>query len=511
MNFIDRLKKSYVAKIICINLIIFAFTNIMFNIKYEQVDDFIMYNLYSGLDGTYNIHGIYFHPILCFLIGSLYKLISTINWHTLFLLSMQFICFTIIGTILVKKHKSQIAYVIYAIVASIIYSSLLMLIQYTSVSALLIITAFFMMVTTINKETSNKYKISYFILFTIGIMMRMQSVLIVAPFFVGFAIYYLAQCINKKENSKQIWNIVKQYLIFGSITVIVYFTNSIAYNSELYKNYMEYNNLRVHLQDISKISYEENKDFFDKIGWSENDYYLFYTFNYGDEQKYSKETLQKIIDYQISTNQYYELNLNVKEILEKLANELKENVTYSSIIFFVMFFMAILTNPKKIKVSLGILILTLGTHLLFISLNRSMQRVVIPEYILGTILLMYLVKLKNVEKNELYKPISIFIIFVTILYAGGKYQLGYKLKDYSQYQELISYTNEHKENVYLYTTPSLQFRYLAYSVYQMPPKGAFSNLRVMGGWDMFTENYYKFKQRYNLDGTFLLKKIMENK
>ena len=37
----------------------------------------------------------------------------------------------------------------------------------------------------------------------------------------------------------------------------------------------------------------------------------------------------------------------------------------------------------------------------------------------------------------------------------------------------------------------------------MPPKAAFSNLRVMGGWDMFTGNYYDFKERYQLDGNLL--------
>lgn len=33
-----------------INIFIFAIVNIIFDIKYEQVDDFIIYNLYSGLD-----------------------------------------------------------------------------------------------------------------------------------------------------------------------------------------------------------------------------------------------------------------------------------------------------------------------------------------------------------------------------------------------------------------------------------------------------------------------------
>ena len=99
--------------------------------------------------------------------------------------------------------------------------------------------------------------------------------------------------------------------------------------------------------------------------------------------------------------------------------------------------------------------------------------------------------------------ISIIIIFFAIIFAGDKYEFGYAVKDYEQYQNVIEYTNSHKENVYLYTVPSLQFRYLAYSVYKMPEKGAFSNLRVMGGWDMFTKNYYDFKERYNLEGTFL--------
>ena len=55
---LKRFKNSNLFIVILINLIIFALVNIMFDIKYEQVDDFIIYNLYSGLDGTYNIHGI---------------------------------------------------------------------------------------------------------------------------------------------------------------------------------------------------------------------------------------------------------------------------------------------------------------------------------------------------------------------------------------------------------------------------------------------------------------------
>lgn len=87
--------------------------------------------------------------------------------------------------------------------------------------------------------------------------------------------------------------------------------------------------------------------------------------------------------------------------------------------------------------------------------------------------------------------------------SGLKFRFNYSIEDYSNTRNIIEYTSQNKQNVYLYTVPSLQFRYLAYSVYEMPPKEAFSNLRVIGGWDMYTQNYYDFKKRYNLNGNLL--------
>ena len=80
--------------VVLINLVVFGIANILFDIKYEQVDDFIIYNLYSGLDGTYNIHGVYIHPVICFVLSLFFRILPMVNWHSIFLLSMQFLCFT---------------------------------------------------------------------------------------------------------------------------------------------------------------------------------------------------------------------------------------------------------------------------------------------------------------------------------------------------------------------------------------------------------------------------------
>ena len=505
---IKKITSHTITKVLIINILVFIITNCLFDIKYEQVDDFIIYNLYSGLDGTYNVHGVYIHPVICFLLGIFYRIIPVINWHTIFLLSMQLLCFTTIGTNLLKRNGSKLSYVLYILFISILYPSLLELIQYTSVSALLILTAFFVIMDKVEQQKQRK-AITVFsaILFTIGIMTRMQSLLIIIPFFALYMVYEIIQVIRKKSEKTKLFMLLKQYGILAIITVIIYISNLLIYQTnDVYKNFMEFNDMRAYLHDISYTNYATNQEIFDEIGWSENDHYLFYTFNFGDENVYNKENLQKIIDYKKSNGTYYSFDFDLEETIHQLEEEMKNTNPYITILFFGAFVIALYTNRKKTGWVISIFLVTILVHMLFIVLNRSMLRVVIPEYILGTAMMLYFVQNVKETKEKIddrLKAISVISMVIIIAFSGGVYKYNYELEDYSNYKNVINYTNAHKENVYLYTVPSLQYRYLVYPVYTMPPKGAFSNLRVMGGWDMYTENYYDFKERYDLEGTFL--------
>lgn len=495
--------------IVFINFVIFGITNILFSIKYEQVDDFIIYNLYSGLDGTYNIHGIYIHPLICFIISIFFRIIPQINWHTIFLLSMQFICFTAIGYTILKKHNNGKAIILYTIFASIFYPTLLMLIQYTSVAALLILTSLILIIDQVeqNKKPRLRTLIIIFVLFAIGIMTRMQSLLIIVPF---FGIYYLINLVKykfkKTIEKEQIINLTKYYIIYIIITIIIYISNIIIYNTdEVYRNYMEYNDVRSTLNDIIFVDYEKNKEIFDEIGWTENDHNLFYTFNFGDENIFSKEKLQKILDYKIEKDGIFDYDINLSAIKSSYILQMRDNNTYIAIIFIAVYIFCLFTKGKKVENTL-IFLTTIFTHIIFIIIQRCMLRVIIPEYIIGTALMIYNLELKGekVIQDSVKNCLTLVAMIIIItMFSAEKYKFGYEPSMYGDYRALINYTSENKQNVYLYTVPSLQDRYLTYSVYGMPPKGAFSNLRVMGGWDMYTQNYFDFKERYNLEGNFL--------
>lgn len=480
--------------VIFINLFIFAIDNVIFSIKYEQVDDFIIYNLYSGLDGTYNLHGVYIHSIICMVIGVLYRIIPIINWHTIFLISMQLLCFTIIGYKIIKKHNNQLSIVLYTIFAGVMFTALLMLIQYTSVAALLIFTSLFLFIDNI--ENNKKNTCLSFILYTIGIMLREQSVLIIAPFFL---IIFIIKIIKKD----QIASTIKYFLIYAIITIVIFLSNAIIYNFDsVYKEYTEYNKLRTLLHDRMNLDYEQDKEIFDEIGWSKNDFFMFATFGFGDENIYSKEKLQKIVDYKIEKDGIQNVNKDIKQVSEKFITATFNANIIIVITFAGIFIIGLFGNPKK---NILIFLTTVLINLVFIIMGRDMLRVVIPEYIAGTALMLYNMKLKPGIINESTKNCIVIccIIIVACFKSGKIYEFNYKLSDYKNLQTVINYTNSNKNNVYLYTVPALQYRYLAYPVYLMPPKASFSNLRVIGGWDMFTQNYYDFKQRYALDGNLL--------
>ncbi len=493
--------------VVLINLVVFGIANILFDIKYEQVDDFIIYNLYSGLDGTYNIHGVYIHPVICFVLSLFFRILPMVNWHSIFLLSMQFLCFTLIGYTLLKKHDNGVAIVLYTLFASIFFTALLILIQYTSVAALLIATSFILLLDGLETKEPIQWgkKLLLFLLFSLGIMIRMQSLLIIVPF---MAIYLVIYCLEYREKTKEKSQIVKmlQYdLVYLVITIVVMLSNQLIYQTDnTYREFMEYHDIRATLHDIIYVDYEENKEIFEEIGWSQNDHFMFYTFNFGDEEIFSKENLEKILNYKIQKDGKYAFDWDITRITSNFITQTISDNTYVTTLFVSVFILG-LFKERNLKQNVLIFGTTLAIHLVFVIINRGMLRVVIPEYIMGTALLIYNLGFTKEEIKDNMKNCAIIVGMITMLcfLVGRSYSYGYHLGDYQSIQDIIHYTKEHKENVYLYTVPSLQYRYLAYSVYQMPPKAAFSNVRVMGGWDMFTGNYYDFKERYHLEGSYL--------
>ena len=503
--------------VIFINIIFFTICNKLFTFKYEQVDDFIIMNLVSKADGIYSIYGIQMHPIICEIIILLYKTTININWYTIFLLVMQFISFTIIGTAFLKKNK-YFGLILYISFIFVIYSKMLSLIQYTTVSMLCITSGFILLMHTIEKVESNINKCNFIIsiiMIAFGCMIRFSTIIIAIPFMV---IYFICKFIKDKN-----FRIIKVVLILIGVILLIYISFNIIYNiNPLYKEFMKFHEARTYLHDYNWMYYNSNKKTFNSVNWSENDSDIFYSYCFGDEEVFNYETLETLKENALKNTNKINVLQRFSNTFNGFVNSINEG-TYKFIFLIVTMLvisnnLLIISKETKderndtINVSFInlILITIIGIHCLFIFLNRPMFRVIISIYILGISMLIYtnLNILKEVKKFNLKSILTFSILTISILEFKHNvfYAKYYNTKNYSVYKDILEYTNSHKENAYLYTLV-MHDRYLAYSVYEKIEDDTFSNVRPLGDWDTYTENYYNFKKMYNIDN--LMKSLYE--
>lgn len=501
---------------IIINILFFLICNNLFSFKYEQVDDFIIMNLISKLDGNYNIYGVQIHPLICGIIILLYKTGININWYSVFMLMMQFVSFTIIGTVFIYKNK-KIGIPIYLCFIFIIYSKMLMYIQYTTVAILCIASGMILLIDSIkNIEKIKKINLVISILMiAIGCLIRFSTIIIALPF---MGVYFICKLIEDK-NIK----VIKIGLLLFILICLVNVSFNLIYNlNPVYREFLKFHDARTYLHDYNWMSYISNKETFDDVGWTKNDRDIFYAYCFGDEEVYNTTTLKKLEETAVKNTNNINWFSKIFSVFRELNIEIKDDIY--EYVFLLVVILTIVNNLimilKKekdtrhdaIKVSLInlILIIVIGMHCLFIYLGRPMFRVVISIYILGIVMLMYIAR-ENM-KFLTQKAIIIILLAVLLVISGLEFKQSikfakrYNIENFSVYKEILEYTSKHKENAYLYTLV-MRDRFLAYSVYEKIPDNSYENLRPLGDWDTYTKNYYNFKEKYNLDN--LMKSLYE--
>ena len=498
MKIKDKLRKVVDNKyfipcfVISINAILFIICNIVFELRYETIDDFTIMKIISSLDGTYSIYSVHIHPILSFIIMMLYKTGININWYTITILLIQFISFTTIGIILLNKDK-KIGTVLYLIIASAFYTKTLCVINYTSIAAVTVLAGIIALMYSLDKS-SKKSKIIGFILLTIGIMLRKDSFIIVFPFYLIYSIYYSI----KNKNYKAL----KILLIIAIIFMTVYISNLIIYKiNPVYDKYTQFNNIRTYFFDYNALDYEKDKEILDKCGWTNTDYEILYTYSLSDENFYTTENLENLKG---------NMHISFTDIKDRAIDTLKATylITVSEYInlfigIFILFVLSIITKNKRLIVSMFfILFIILNYVLIYI---KPVYRVLISLYETTFVMMSYVLTQnylieKNI-KNKIEKVMLILIIVFYIILDNKFLNMivgNYHKQNYSLIKDVIAYTDSHKENAYVYPNV-LRNISLAFSVYEKIPDNTFSNLRHISDWDIYDQEYYNFKERYNLD------------
>ena len=135
---------------------------------------------------------------------------------------------------------------------------------------------------------------------------------------------------------------------------------------------------------------------------------------------------------------------------------------------------------------------------------KTVPRVIIPMHMSAFVFLSLVLteNMNNVKKYEkstyLISGCIICILIILNTFFCYREFIKYKKSNFEILRTVINYTSSNKNNIYVYPNV-LQNISFGYSVYEKIDDGKFENLRHMGDWDIYNDEYYIFKQKYEIE------------
>lgn len=439
---------KYFCAFFVINIIFTFFTlKFFYPIFFESNDDFGISSILAGTYGDeYRQCLIYSNVILGYVLKPLYYLFPVVNWYIVF----QYVFVIVSVSVLMKLiayHKSfLLAFCLNLLSWYIFVFDFIRRIQFTR-------TAGFVMFAGLICILSYFIHKSYFdcivglILFTYGILLRIDCIWLVLPY---ISLLVLYNAISKKININDIVTFVisvSVLIVFLSIVDKVYY-----YSNPDWKIKMEYNKVAKQIIDYPIPDYENNKAAYDNVGVSENDILMIKTWSFGDNRFFDIDLFNKIN--------------NVKKEVNSRTFSFAKLATKCKGVFFVTFLLLLLVciggNNKKVFI-LGII--TGVVTILFISaffyFGRVVERVIHVVWLSSIIVFMYLI-LQEYDSDQLSLKVSTKLLYIVtvvvfILSFGVYYIMFFSDLDHDIYYSndeivAVEYFSDKPENVYVCNT-----------------------------------------------------------
>ena len=485
--------KKQTAIVWCVCMLYLLIIMQVIPITYAINDDVAMRDIASGsLTGTPDYHLIFIKAAFGWALTGLYRCFGGIDWYGCVFLGMMVLCCGILlerwNSWCIQKDKKP-WYIIgwYVIGITGILLEHMLNFQFTVTAAILAGTAIFLYGTT-GREDNNFYGRTGSVLILLWLSFCVRSdVLFMAVPFGGLIFLAKADSVKRKV-------ITALIAMVGLLGIMVF--EKEAYGSEEWQAYLSYNDERSMVYDYYGVpAYEENREFYEKIGLKEYDVENLKRYNLCFVNDLETGKMHQIAGY--AKEQYFAENSLGKRIKAGIKAALKgeldpENLLLNGLTKFVIGFNIFLSLKRKKKkeflTNLGFLLCEgglisylglqgrfptrVGTALFLIELGSAAALLYQEE--LGTESLDW-------RKNKVrlsYITGALILLFGARLFSIKQKQQ--KMYQYNrEYEILQDFYQEHEENVYFIA----EWFVSGYSdIFHLQRKNSKANGFEMGGW-----------------------------
>lgn len=518
-----------------LNLVYLASILLFCDIKYEVSDDFVMSTIISGAYGNgYNPHLMFINVIWGYLLLPFYYLLPGISWYLIAQLLVIFLSFTVISYMLLERLERPVAFLFIIVLLTVFADDAYILVQFTKTAMIAVMGGGIVFLWVLFHEKFRPLLIGAGLLCLAGTLIRFMTIYMAGGFFLIVLVVEFWRLIKEKKWRRFIWTVISGTILISLAVGMKAADTYIYEHDEEYAFYREYDDARASVTDASDYGYWAYEEELNKIGISENDYYMMRSWNFADNEIFSAEILRKTGE--ILDIYKHDLGISKESLLENF--QIRGIIGYP--VFLVCLgtiFASILLGRKEWLLNLGCLTVG-GTYILYFFIKeRTVYRI---EYgiFLGIFLsVLYFWKRNSKDKKtyfvEMNKICAILIIVCliieSILYIPDRtYQentsetrkeyianvfnesWNYDARKYrkvvnkgNKSENLLREIKENKENFYfLDFETTIQILYYDWNPFLTLPEGFYDNTLYFAGIMTNFPDYNKVLKKNEIESPF---------
>lgn len=529
-----KIKAGRVCSVTAFTLVLVLFLAVRYDFYYDLNDDTMIKDILSGAyTGTPSGYCMQMLYPLAWGIALLYRAIPTAAWYGLFLSLCQFGVLVLIAVRLVRIVKSTrtraAALFIEAAIALGLFQRELVFIQYSVTAAICMAGAVFLFITTPATERASVFfrrNIMPLCLVILSFMIRTEVCLMLLPFLLlaGIFVWCGEEKLFTAVNVKK-YVLLILVALFGMAAA--YSLDVLAYQGSEWAGFRDFFDARTKIYDFYELpGYDDNRDFYESIGLSEESYKLLENYNFALDDSIDTWSLEAIADYQEQLagnengleNTFGFISKNsIGEAMWLYKNRLFQNVIAAKnyltgqdgfqtvamagiVIFaaYVLYFIICIVpaeGRRKVLCILKILCLVLVRSVLWLYLymvDRALDRVTIPLLMLELVVLLGFMmrdgSRKTVSRTVKSVGTILCVLCALVLLVGNTQKVseeyaGRAAAD-AQWNALTDYCRKNGDNYYVidvYSSTSYQGVPYSEKIFRNVDNSC-KNFDICGGW-----------------------------
>lgn len=283
---------------VCINACLLAVLLALFSPAYETNDDMGLCAIVNGAKGTYDAHMIYVNYLMGLVLTGLYRITGAVAWHALLQYAVLLGAFSAVTYVGMRRwRKRPFGWVFAGMLLYFAFEGYIRL-QYTKTAGIVSATGMILLLDAVTGEKIRKRSaVCGILLAGIGAMYRMPQFFAEALLMLGIVVCELIRLrqLAPGEAKKRFVRYIAAAAVLLGVIAVLYGADRLAYRSEEWQRYEEYNAARTELFDYGFPDYEKNRDAYEELGIDENAYKLLRGWNHMDTEKFTVEVMEKLI------------------------------------------------------------------------------------------------------------------------------------------------------------------------------------------------------------------------